>query len=1019
MGSGLEVDRIDIATGQVDDLRIYGGRVYAVSQRILHVLKFEFGQLEQLATTGFSGDRNTNAPQRLRLFVGGDIAYVTHTRGYATIDVSDPANPLVIGNTITGQFGWKQVVANGNGLGFVAMSPNSTFDGPHNFAIYGIGNPAVTDNLVLPFETPGIARAVTIYNGIGYVADHTSGLHVVNYLAFDGQGEAPTVSITEPQSGSEVEEGSSFLVRVDVTDDVQVRNVEFYVDDLLVKTDGNFPFEVTLPAGSLNTTNSIEVVARASDTGGNASFSEPVILNLTPDSTPPRVDAVLPMDNGFVGETNGITLFFSEGIDPDSIGELSITLKGEGPDGLIGTTDDILLSGGRFTQSEDGSIVSYTQDETLDSGYFQIAVETSIADNIGNTLVKRFTSVFLALGDADTDRDGLADVIELNIGLDPNDPDSDDDGIFDGKEDNDSDGVTNDVEAFLGFDLAAVDSDLDGINDDKEDRDFDTVPDFKEVLAGSSINNIDSDSDGFSDDAEIISNSSPIDPLDIPNLFVVSNPLTSVLVLGSDSGVSSLSVTVAHPPVAVTVLSSELGDLPSSVTVARPPVNVLILSSLDAILPPNVTIATPRHCRWPGCTLTETNKPLLNIKSASTMTKNKSLILTGCLFFLGIITVAAQGFSFDSGSDGSFGAINVTEDTTIPLPPDGIINATTVTIAEGFVLDFLPNEFNTPVYLLTTGDVMIAGIVDVSGYAGNNTVGGVGGPGGFPGGNPGSFGVNPGDGEGPGAGKGGINSTAATGAGSGSYGNKGSNSYSGSNNKGDTYGSALLIPIIGGFGGGGSEGTPGFGGGGGGLIVASNNQIEVAATGIIHANGGPHAGSSRNGGSGGSVRLIAPKVLGAGKVNCVSLQTNRTLFGSNFSGYGRIRIDTIDRTELNLGFDPSGFTSVGANMVVFPSPLPRLDIAEVAGTNVTLGTSNSVFVDLPFNADPNRTVTVRAQDFGKIVNIAVVLQPVNGDRIIYEDSIDNSANNPATKIINVVFPVNTQTKVFVWTRPDA
>ena len=85
---------------------------------------------------------------------------------------------------------------------------------------------------------------------------------------------------------------------------------------------------------------------------------------------------------------------------------------------------------------------------------------------------------------------------------------------------------------------------------------------------------------------------------------------------------------------------------------------------------------------------------------------------------------------------------------------------------------------------------------------------------------------------------------------------------------------------------------------------------------------------------------------------------------------------------------------------------------------MTLDTSDGVFVVLPFNADPNRTVTVRAENFNKVVNFAVVLQPVNGSRIVVEDSIDNTTTNPASKVVNVVFPLNTQTKVFVWTIPD-
>lgn len=404
------------------------------------------------------------------------------------------------------------------------------------------------------------------------------------------------------------------------------------------------------------------------------------------------------------------------------------------------------------------------------------------------------------------------------------------------------------------------------------------------------------------------------------------------------------------------------------------------------------------------------------------MKRHKPLTLMGCFLLLSGMQLAAQGFSFDSGSDESYGPINIATSTTLPVPENGIFNATTVDVAEGAVLDFTPNEFNTPVYILATGAVNVAGTISLNGGTGTNIIGGAGGPGGFAGGDPGSFGVEPGDGQGPGGGMGGTLTNNADSAGSGSYANKGTESSS--TQKGEPYGSPLLIPLIGGSGAGGAEGSPGLGGSGGGgaVLIASEIEINIADTGLVRANGGitPSA-FSRQGGSGGAVRLVAPKVSGSGDIQCASRYTSGQ-FSSNPSqhaGAGRIRIDTIDRTELQLGFFPIGFTSVGANMVVFPTPLPRLDITEVAGETVVLDEPNAVFVNLPFNADPNRTVTVRAQDFNKVVNIAVVLQPSSGSRIIYEDSIDNSATNPATKAVNVVFPTNTQTQVFVWTRPDA
>lgn len=333
-------------------------------------------------------------------------------------------------------------------------------------------------------------------------------------------------------------------------------------------------------------------------------------------------------------------------------------------------------------------------------------------------------------------------------------------------------------------------------------------------------------------------------------------------------------------------------------------------------------------------------------------------------------------------------------------------------------MSFVKNEFNTPVYLLATGDVVINGTISVNGAAGNDSVGGAGGPGGFDGGTPGSASVSPGDGFGPGGGQSGTNvNNNAAGAGSGSYADSGG--AGSSSNKGSSYGSALLIPMIGGSGGGGTTGSPGRGGGGGAILIASDTQIELSGTAEILANGGRYYSSAYNGGSGGAVRLVAPRVFGSGDIRAESRRNDNLLSGNTYAGFGRIRVDTIDRTGLNtITFDPSAFSSVGSNMVVFPAPTPRLDLVEAVGTNIAVDESQAVFVDLPFNADPNRTVTVQATDFNKIVYITVVLQPVNGTRVTYDDSIDNSGGGSTSKAINVTFPVNTQTKIFVWTRPD-
>jgi hypothetical protein len=365
----------------------------------------------------------------------------------------------------------------------------------------------------------------------------------------------------------------------------------------------------------------------------------------------------------------------------------------------------------------------------------------------------------------------------------------------------------------------------------------------------------------------------------------------------------------------------------------------------------------------------------------------------------------AAGQAFTSGSNGSYGALDVQANQTLNLPADGIFHCTTIQVAAGATLRFNRNPLNTPVYLLATGDVTINGIIDVSGTVGSQSppVGGQGGPGGFDGGAPGAGGLPPGAGRGPGAGKGGQDNYTVNGAGGGAYGTA---STYGRAADGATYGSPLLIPLVGGSGGGGGIGSPGYpgGGGGGAILIASDTRIAIAGNGSIRAEG-KQMGYS--GGSGGAVRLVAPAVSGTGSLRVP---------GGSSGGAGRVRIDSFDRTSLALQVEPSSALSLGSLMMVFPSPLPRLDITEAAGTVIAEGTAGPVQVLLPFGSSPDRTVTVQARDFGASVPIRVVLTPENGTPVSYDATIDNAAGNPATAIVNVTFPVNTVVQVNAWTR---
>lgn len=310
---------------------------------------------------------------------------------------------------------------------------------------------------------------------------------------------------------------------------------------------------------------------------------------------------------------------------------------------------------------------------------------------------------------------------------------------------------------------------------------------------------------------------------------------------------------------------------------------------------------------------------------------------------LAALLATTSAHAFDSGSTGADGALAPAANSgvvEIQLPESGILNYTTVNIPTGVTLKFKRNTLNTPVVMLASGNVAIAGLIDLSGTSGahvgtagdGNTaddgVSGHGGPGGFDGGRGGS--TDPvnrlgGAGLGPGGGKGGM--PGAEGCGSGRYyktigggaGHAGygvettaSNSYyvttcgwPRSDAVGIPYGNTLLQPLIGGSGGGGGLGGSNFsgsggGGGGGALLIASSGTLTLS--GVIKADGGgsgyvsgTNTGAHGAGGSGGAIRLVATTLAGGGTARTIGA----CIHDGNSSGIKSVYYSASAYTNIN------------------------------------------------------------------------------------------------------------------------
>jgi hypothetical protein len=574
MATGVELERIQVSSGPIHDLSFAGDVLYARSSSGVHAIAFTPAGM---AVAG-SAPVSAGSSERPRLFAGGGVAYAPVDVGYAVLSLADPLHPVVMQTVVTQQRGWRELVPTGSGLGVAAMGVNPFGDA--DVHLYDLNPDGFGSEFLTTFVTPGVAEAISIFNGLAYVADGDAGLTVVNYKAYDALGVPPTISISTGFATAggvlQAEEGKLGRVTAAVSDDVQVRNVELYVDGQLAVTDGNFPFEHRFMTPLLaQDKNSFTLRAKATDTGGNSTWSETLTVNLVADATPPRVVRFLPPNGALSGSLRIFSAVFSEPINPSTLTAETFNLIGAGPDGFFGTADDVLPAGGALTYRESSNSVFLAFAADISPGLYRLTVRAPLADLAGNTFAAPAQAQVRVFGFADRDSDGVPDDVEALLGLDPDNPDTDGDGIRDGSEDFDNDGLVNAGEIYIGTDPRNPDTNNNGIPDGQEDPDGDGLNNAREFLAGTDPNKADTDGDGWNDETEVTGGSSPTDARSRPLGLIASVPQVNVIRFGDlTSGIAANASFIAQPATFVIRNASDPnspnGSLGSAAFVARP-----------------------------------------------------------------------------------------------------------------------------------------------------------------------------------------------------------------------------------------------------------------------------------------------------------------------------------------------------------------------------------------------------------------------------------------------------------------
>ncbi|WP_338847451.1 hypothetical protein V8J88_01885 [Massilia sp. W12] len=438
-------------------------------------------------------------------------------------------------------------------------------------------------------------------------------------------------------------------------------------------------------------------------------------------------------------------------------------------------------------------------------------------------------------------------------------------------------------------------------------------------------------------------------------------------------------------------------------------------------------------------------------------------IFSARLSALALAMLSFQAFAYQSGSTGVDGAFNPTVSMEVQLPPNGIFNFTDVNIPAGVTIRFKKNQANTPVYILASGNVNIAGKIDLrgtdspavgiagDGIQADDGMPGIGGPGGFDGGRGGRYdpanlaaNMHAGAGMGPGGGLGGLAGIAQAqacdlGRAAMENGMGGAHATVGSNRSfqschsskwplnaaAKAYGSIELQPLIGGSGGGGGIGSnrhagSGGGGGGGAILIAASGAINISSTGEIVANGG-HSGripdgsvslsNFGGGGAGGAIRLIASTVSGSGKLQakggCAYHVYSTPVFcgvewsgGANGGAEGRIRIEA-DVLTYNGSAEPA--RTMGAPEPVFVSAIPSLRIAAVAGQNAPANPSGNADLTFPANLSNPVNVVLETNNIppGNTVSLRIIPAYGNAQTVVSPALSGNNERASATVSVNL------------------
>ena len=264
---------------------------------------------------------NPSSPQPKGMLPGGNVQRVLlrypsvlladTQRSVTAVNITNPAAPM-ISSSIRPDLGGAPVdiAASGN----VAITADVSFG--RVVPIISLADPLQPQTLAFwTIGTPGFSSSIAMDNSFGYLIS-AGRLRIGKYQDItDTLGVAPTVSVTQPASGTILIQGQTLSLVATANDDVAVSSVTFLVNGLPVANVASPPYQTSISVGNVST---ITIGATALDFGNNVGTAANVTLQVIPDPLTTATGRVIdqggnPVSNATIGAFGRSTTTASNG----------------------------------------------------------------------------------------------------------------------------------------------------------------------------------------------------------------------------------------------------------------------------------------------------------------------------------------------------------------------------------------------------------------------------------------------------------------------------------------------------------------------------------------------------------------------------------------------------------------------------------------------------------------------------------------------------------------------------------